>query len=425
MPTAFMTARFVICTVVVAASVAQAQVPWLVETPTIPTASAGDLAIVRDQGGLEPRIVAGDPLQNGLYVYRLDGGLAQVVPYGAMRGVDSRTGLALPYAPPTILAASAYVMQQVVFGTPRDGGGLSDITSTATSAPTASALALYAPQDGGLELFVDNAAGTVRRFTVEDDGVGQVFGTEMGTITMPGVPSALVVDDRTGVLYAAIPSQGIFRVSLPNGTPSVLVALDGGGFNGLVGGLTFYPLADGGGLLLTTVPINDEVTVHAVTGAARATYLTRFTVAIGSQVVRSPQHVDVVPNRLPGFDAGLFVIHDFAQANYKLVPWESVATGQPVPLPIEVPEDRFGVVDAGGDAGRPDAGERLDSGVGDGGASDGGARDGGTSGGGGGGPPAQPVDSGCSCSGVDPFIFPGLLGLWILSRSRRRRMTDA
>jgi uncharacterized protein (TIGR03382 family) len=424
MPTAFMSRRLLTCGVLIVAAVARAQVPWVAETTSIPTATAGDLAIVWDRGGSEPLVAASDPLQNGLYVYRLDGGLAQVVPYGAMRGVDSRTGLALPYAPGTILAAAAFVTQQVVFGAPLDGGGLGDITSTTTQSPTP-----YAPRDGGLELYVDNNAGTVRRFVVEDDGVGKVSGTEAGMITMPGLPSALVVDDRTGVLYAAIPSQGVFRVALPAGSPSNVIPMDGGGFNGLVGGLTFYPLADGGGLLITTVPANDEVTVHALTGASRATFQTRFTVSIGPQVVRSPQHVDVVPHRLPGFDAGLFVIHDFAQANYKLVPWESVATGQPVPLPIEVPEDLL-AVDAGSDAGAADAGkdggERFDSGVSDGGASDGGARDGGTSGGGGGGPPAQPVEStGCGCSGVDPFIFPALAGLWILARSRRRRMTNA
>jgi len=425
MPTTVMT-RFLACAAVLVAVSAGAQVPFVAETVSIPTNTAGDLAIVWDRGasGNEPLIAAGDPLQNGLYVFRVDGGLVQVLPYGAMRGVDSRSNLALGSAPATVIAAAAAVTQQVVFGSYAPAGGLTDVTGTAVQSPSASALTLYRPGDAGLELFVDNSAGTVRRFVLEDDGSGLIAGTQTGMISLPGVPSAMVVDDRFGTLYAAIPAQGVFRVDLRTGTPSLLASISGGGFNGNVAGLTFYPLSDGGGLLLTTVPSQDDVTVHALAGPSRATFLTRFTVTSGSLTVRGPQHVDVVPNRMPGFDAGLFVIHDVAFANYKLVPWEAVATRQPVQLPIEVPED-MQAVDAGVDAGQPDAGERLDAGAGDGGTTDGGARDGGSSGGGGTGPGPQPVEEGCSCSAVDPFFFPGLFGLWILRRSRRRRVSPS
>ncbi|GMU63416.1 MAG: hypothetical protein AMXMBFR34_51790 [Myxococcaceae bacterium] len=405
------------------AAAAQAQVPFTVETEAIPTATAGDLAIVvdRSDAGRPPMIAAGDPIQNGLYVYHLDGGLLQIVPYGAMRGVDSRTDLAFQTAPSTLVATAAAITQEVVFGAPVDGG-LIDVTSAPVQVPTASALTLHRKSNGQLELIADDSAGNLRRFSVDDDGAGKVVGTSTGNLQLPGVPSSLVVDDRTGTLYAAIPNSGLYRVGLTLGSVDVLVPLDGGQFNGLVAGLTFYPLFDGGGLLLTTVAGLDEVTVHELAGPLSANYVTRFTVERGAEVVRQPRYVDVVPNRLPGFDAGLFVIHDTAGANYKLVPWEVLASSTPVPLPIHVPED-FGL-DAGlPDAGQGDGGEVFaDGGTGDGGLTDGGRPDGGGgTGGSGGGPGPQPVEEGCHCSQVDPLIFPALWGLWIFARSRRRR----
>lgn len=434
-----MTPRLLAGVVLVAFS-AGAQVPFAAQTDAIPTGTAGDLAIVVDSSASPqpPFIAASDPLQAGQYVFRLDGGLVQVLPYGAMRGVDARTRVNLPGVPSTLVAAAGAVTQNVVFSAPLDGG-LVDLTSAPVLVPTAAALALHGLADGGLEVYADDSAGVLRRIRVEDDGAGGVSGSNQGTISLPGVPSGLVVDDRSGLLYAAIPTGGLFQVDLSQGTVVSLVPLDGGQFGGLVAGLTFYPLFDGGGLLLTTVPATDEVTVHELAGSGQATYVTRFRVQRGLDIVRAPQHVDVVPHRLPGFDAGLFVIHDVSGANYKLVGWDALANSTPVPLPIHIPEE-FGLAfDAGVDAG-PDAGEFADAGMSDGGVSDGGVSDGGTgggtgggagggtggAGGAGGGPPARPVEpTGCGCSGVDASFFPALWGLWLFARSRRRRTGDA
>ena len=417
--TALMNHRLLAGAVLLTGFAAAAQVPFVAETTPIPTATAGDVAIVWEKGRATPPLVVGcDPLQNGLYVYATDGGLVQVVPYGAMGGVDSRTGLSFGNAPSTLVAASASISQSLVFGAPADGG-LADVTAMPFGVPTAAAVTMHA-SDGGVEVIADDSAGTLRRVSVEDDGTGLVQGVQTGTISLPGVPSALVVDDRSGTLYAAIPAQGVFRVDLAQGTVDPLVTLDAGFFGALIGGVTFYPLYDGGGLLLTTVPPTDEIVVHELNGSTQATYVTRFRVESGTRVVRAPQHVDVVANRLPGFDAGLFVIQDTATANYKLVPWELLATSTAVPLPIEVPED-IGLPrpDAGVDGGT-DAGEIIDAGTGDGGTSDGG-----TGGGSGGstGPPARPLEpTGCGCTAVDPgLLFPGLLGLVILDAIRRRR----
>lgn len=420
--TALMNHRLLAGAVWLTGLAAAAQVPFVAETTPIPTATAGDVAIVWEKGRAAPPLVVGcDPLQNGLYVYATDGGLVQVLPYGATGGVDSRTGLAFGNAPATLVAASASISQAVVFGAPGDGG-LVDVTATPVAVPTVAALTMHHSPDGGLEVIADDSAGTLHRVAVEEDGTGLVQGAQTATITLPGVPSGLVVDDRSGTLYAAIPAQGVFRVDLAQGSVDPLVTLDGGFFGGLIGGLTFYPLYDGGGLLLTTVPPTDEVVVHELAGSTQATYVTRFRVESGTRVVRAPQHVDVVANRLTGFDAGLFVIHDTSTANYKLVPWELLATSTAVPLPIEVPED-LGLPrpDAGVDGGT-DAGEIIDAGPGDGGTSDGGAGGGGGSGGST-GPPARPLEpTGCGCTAVDPgLLFPGLLGLVILDAIRRRR----
>ncbi|MEW5743453.1 MAG: hypothetical protein AB1938_31370, partial [Myxococcota bacterium] len=375
MATLCMSQRFLTSVVLLGSCLAAAQVPFVAETTPIPTNSSGDLAIVVDYSTAlsQPLIVATDPIQNGLYAYGLDGGLRQIVPYGAMHGVDSRTGLGFP-AGATIISAASWVMQQVVFGRPTLTQGVVDVTSTVVNAPTPGALAMRRLPDAGAEVVVDNSAGTLRHFVLVDDTNDQIGVISRPNITLPGVPSAMVFDDRSGDLYVAIPAQGLFRVFPLLGTVDPIASVDGGDFGGLVNGLTFYPLSDGGGLLLTTVPTLDQVTVHALTGVSQVVYVTRFQVESGSRVVRYPLYCDVVPNRLPGFDGGLFVIQDNATANYKLVPWDLLATSTPIELPIEVPPDPVF-----GDAGDPDAG---DSGVGDGGLSDGGTSDGGSSDGG-------------------------------------------
>jgi myo-inositol-hexaphosphate 3-phosphohydrolase len=431
MATLRMSARFLTLAALLSSALAVAQVPFVAETTPIPTNSAGDLAIVVDHSTpfSPPLIVAGDPIQNGLYVYGPNGGLRQIVPYGAIRGLDSRTDLGFP-AGTTILSAAAGIMQQAVFATPTLGMGVVDVTSRPVNVPTAAALAMRRLADAGAEVVVDDSAGVLRHFVLVDDTNSHIDVVSRPNITLPGVPSAMVFDDRTGILYVAIPTQGLFRVSPELGVVEALAPLDGGQFGGLVSGLAFYPLSDGGGLLLTTVPTLDEVTVHALNGVSEAVYLTRFTVAVGSRVVRYPLYCDVVPNRLPGFDAGLFVIQDNTSANYKLVPWELLATSTPIELPVEVPEDFL-------DAGAPDAGDggSADGGVTDGGTGGGGGsgdggtrgggRDGGTAGGTSGPPPKPLEKSGCGCTEVDTLIFPALWGLWFITRSRRRRTEDA
>ncbi len=405
---------------------AEAQVPFVAQTAPVPTATSGDVAIVWEPGLVRrPLVAVCDPLQNGLYAYDTDGGLVQVLPYGPVAGADVRVVTSPDGGPVALVAAAAAVAQALVFSAWVDAG-LVDVTGGSVPAPTAGAVALHQWPDGGLEALVDTSAGAVRRIALRTTDAGAVVGTVSGLVTLPASPSALVVDDRAGTAYAALPFGGVYSVALEPETVELLIPLDGGRFDAPVSGLTFYPLSDGGGLLLTTVPSSDEVVVHALAGPGRATYVTRFRVEVGAQVVRAPRSVDVIPNRLVGFDAGLFVIQDTLAANAKLVPWDLLAASTPEPLPVEVPEDHLAPAP---DAGLEDGGS-PDGGAADGGASDGGRRDGGTPGGGGGGiggPPGGPLEcSGCCCRAVDTAVLmPGLLALWAVRVNRRRRVRGA
>lgn len=415
---------------------ALAQATWRSETAAIPSASAGDLAISVDRGNDAgaPLIVACDPSMNGLYVFGFDGVLRQQLPRGPMRGVDARSSLAFPTAGRTFVAASAYVSQQLQVFTVFDGGMLDDALRPLVNVPTPGALALYRPRDGGLEAWVDDGSRKVRHYVLEDDGAGSLTATAAGDVTFPVIPSALAVDDRTGRLYAALPSQGVFIVERGQATPDVLIPLDGGEFPGpLLGGVALYPLRDGGVLVLSTTPPSDFVAVHSVAGTT-ATHLTDFTVGPpdGSVVVRvrSPQHLDVLNAAVGAFDAGLLVLQDSATASYKLVDWAELARSTTPNLPVELPLAPVadagrdagidaGVADAGldggADAGHPDSGTGGGAGGGTGGGTGGGGKTGGGTGGSGGGAEAP----GCNCTGGGASLLPVALLLWWSRRFRQ------
>lgn len=421
---AHMSPRLLSVATVVALSAA-AQVPFTAETTPTPTATAGDMALVAPAdlgGGL--LVVAGDPLQSGLYVFGAGGPVIATAAQGLVNGVDSRSGLSLPALPSTLVAIGAGTLGRVlVFGVGADGG-LSDVTANAPAGlQTGGALAMWRQADGGVDVFTDDGQRSVRRFALVADGAGRVRVEAGDTYVLPGTPSALAADDVGGVVYAAIPALGVYALDVERGIVSQVAPADGGDLGGAPSGLTFYPRSSGDGLLFASVPASGEVVVLSTWGARQA----RFTIAQGSRVVHDPRDLDVTPHRLLGFDAGVLVVRDGAEANYKLVPLEALA-GPPYDVLLEVPEDGVGPGDAGVDDGGLDDGGVDDGGLDDGGLGDGGAADAGSRPRPGTGttvgPTPSPTETGCGCgasTGADVLFVAGLLGLWLFLGLRRRR----
>ncbi len=385
-------------------SLAQSVVPWTTETPTLATFTAGDLAIVVDQGPhpRAPVVLGADTFTSGVSVYALDGGLLQTTFPGATTSIDSRSNLNLP----GVRTLSAVVSATNATITPArlDDAGLSqvfDATGIASEGP----LALTALADGGLEAWLGSKDLTLHHLRFVADG-GQATGgfsgfVEVDSLTLPAAASAMIVDDRTGVLYVAMPTVGISTVA----DGGLTTLLSQGQFSGLVAGLTIYPVLDGGTLLLTSVPTMNEIDVYDVAATMQLGSFALGPPDGGAQRVGATQALDLTPLPLTGYPLGLLVVHDGLTANYKYVSLADLATtfvtSTGFPLPIAVPPAP------------PDAG--TDGGV-DGGT-DAGHGGGGMGGIGGiiGDPPKT-----CGCSSAEPVLPALLLGLWLVVRRRQQ-----
>lgn len=184
----------------------------------------------------------------------------------------------------------------------------------------------------------------------------------------------LVVDQRTGILYAGQEDVGIWRVDLAAGKADAQpfyttrgsvgspfrntasrIARDVEGLTIYYGeGKTGYLLASSQGQAhgeraerLADAPYDDSFAAFALAGAAEPEFLGSFRVAArgnGIDSVEESDGADVVSAALPGFPEGLFITQDgydnnhftgrVDSTNFKFVSWGSIARAFDPPLAI-------------------------------------------------------------------------------------------
>ena len=446
------------------ASLSLAQVPSSGQTPVIPSTGVGDVALFINVGNPQAsRVIGTDSIQNGLFSFTLDGGTAEYLSLGPMRGVDAKSALRFRTAPKSLLLASAVNVGLYLYSL-NDAGVLVDARARPINLPGVGAVALDSMPDGGLEAWLDVGTSTLRRIAFFEDPTDptQLDWVELTTLTLPRSVSGLVVDSRNRRLYASISVDGIYgwRIDGPD-APALLEGLDGGSLRATPSGLALYPLTDGGAVMLVATAPRDEFVAYQVTNAGLKG-LTSFQVSAGNQLVRGSRYVDVSGVPTPEYPLGVVVMADqnsTTGANYKLVRWDTLADSTDPKLPVNdagsaldasVVRDSGVVVigncpdelDAGtpdggfNDGGASDAGLISDGGLADAGPDAGGldagrrpcTRDAGSGpgpgpgpGSGGGGVDPDPPPKGCCVGGPMSAIFPGsFLLLWTLSFRRRK-----
>ncbi len=373
-----------------------------------PTDPANSLLLVADN-------------QTGLLIYGLDGILRAQISEGAALGVDVQEGVPLGgisqqlvvVANQSLQGLVAYLVDPTTLAFRR--AGLATI-NTAGFAPNS--VALYvSPTTGRVFAFAGSATGTLWQFelTATQSDAGTTSNL-VRTLNVGGPVAGLAVDDAQGALYVVQQNAGIWQYGAEPGaadTRTAVVNVGGGGLVQPLGGVALYSASGGRGYLLAVNGGADAVRVHD--RASTHTFRGSFTVVTdgGIDAVENPRHI-AVTNRALGarFPLGLVAIHDGANVggteNFKLVPWEALASRFTPNL----------LVDTGGGGG--------------------GATDGGTADGGGGsepvvtappplGPPGSLPDdmalgeSSCNCSSVSVSgsVLFVLAGVMLLSRRRR------
>lgn len=382
-------------------------VPWSSETRSIPSNVAGDPAIARRQVALESGtfdqlfIIGTDAVQNGVYVFNLDGTVAQTLPLGPVNSADVRDRFL--FVSNNNLGVQAFALADA---------GFLQLAPTSFSVTTPGPLAVYAVDDSTTSLWVDTRSATMRRFSAQEDG-GRVSYSNDPDVTLSQGASGLAADPRTGQLYVSQPAVGILQVD-PNGQSRYVVSVDGGELGAIVGGVAVMPLLDGGAWLFSAAASRDRVVVHEVDVTNGSTFIGSFELGPpdgGASRARSPAFLDLstVPSTV--FPRGLLVVQDGVSANYKIV--DLAKLDALFPLPPTWPAADAGMMSV------TDAGSMVSDG---GTTPDAGVRDGGTTSGGGGGSPRPPIGSdpeprGCGCNAPSILVLPLLL-LWWIRRPR-------
>lgn len=431
-----MSHRVLTAALFVATSAFAVTVPPAAQTPLVPSTFVGDVAIFHNSANPhQSRIIGTDTLQNGLFSFTFDGGTAEYLTLGPMRGVDVKAGLTFRSAPSALLVASSINFGLYVYGL-SDAGVLLDVRSRAVNVPGVGAVAVWSPPDGGFEAWLDVGTTTLRRIAFFDDplNAGKVDWLELDSgVTLPRAITNMVIDSRNRRLYASVANDGIYGWTIDGpAAPSLLESTSGGSLNGAPSGLALYPLLDGGAVLLVAVAARDSYRAYQATTTA-LTAITDFQIGIDSNLVRGGQFLEMSTAKVPGFEPGVLVVADHNTAtgsNYKVVQWGTLAAATDPTLPNEY--------DAGSDAGQPvvilepcfetgdggpdDAGTLVD-----GGSLDAGrrpcVRDAGTGGfiGGGGVEGENGTPKSCCGGGASNAIFPGSLVLLWTFRFRRRK----
>ncbi|HEY0093710.1 MAG TPA: phytase, partial [Archangium sp.] len=312
----------------------------------------------------------------------------------------------------------AYVIEPTTLGI--RGAGLPPITSQGF---VPNSVAMYvSPTTGRFFAFAGSATGVIAQFELTGQvGDGGVQVNPVRTFDVGDAVVGLAVDDAQRTLYVVEQGTGIWQYGAEPDAADARTLVDditAGGLSAPLGGVALYTASGIRGYLLAVSGGTSVVRIYEREPSAH-TFRGSFTIAQdgGIDAVERPRHV-VVTNRAQGagFPLGLVAVHDSsntpgANENFKLVPWQTIATGFATPL----------VVDTGNNTPT------------DGGTADGGTADGG--GGGGGAPsnipptgPGAQVPPGynenglnCACSSVS---VPGsvlLVLAGVLLRSRRRR----
>jgi 3-phytase len=283
--------------------------------------------------------IIGTDKQGALEVYALSGERLFRYEDGPLNNVDLRYDFPLGGRSVDLVAATDRERDALRLYTVDPASGALEPAGTAPVADDVYGVCLYRSARGGYYAFTTDMDGGVQQWELADDGAGGVRATEVRTLTLSSVSEGCVADDAGGALYVAEESTGIWRFDAEPGGGTDATAIDrvGPSLTADVEGLAIYATAEGGYLIASSQG-DDRYAVYDL--AAPDGALTTFRID-GDDVdeVTHTDGLDVTSAALGDrFPHGVLVVqdddNDDGNQNFKLVPWERVATGTPVPLTI-------------------------------------------------------------------------------------------
>jgi myo-inositol-hexaphosphate 3-phosphohydrolase len=361
---------------VTAAQAATVQVSATVETDPVPNSgdAADDAAIwIHPTDPSLSTVIGTDKTTGGgLIVYDLSGRRLYFYADGRLNNVDVRYNFVLGDTAVALVGATNRVLKRIDFYkvNPADRS-----LTKAGSVPTSSAIttprgfALYhSPTSGKYYAFVTDSGKTDQ---YELSGAsGSVTGTLVRQFALSNPTEGLVADDELGRLYVAEEDiGGIWRYGAEPGDGRTGVKVDsttelGGNIVQDVKGLALYYGSNGTGYLLAASQGSDSFHVY---NRGDNAHVGAFKIVAGNGIdeVTGEDGIDVTSFGLgPRFPQGFFISQDHANGgggnqNFKLVPWQSIATAFSPALLVDTSLDPR-LVGGGGTPTAPDT--SIDSG---------------------------------------------------------------
>ncbi|KQM34087.1 phytase [Sphingomonas sp. Leaf10] len=301
------------------------------ETDPVDTAAdaADDPAIWRNRRNPADSLVIGTDKQAGIHVYALSGKRLSFTPAARLNNVDLREigGRVIAAASDRADEAQAHV---ALFTLDTVAKKLVPMGRYPVGAGEAYGMCLWTrARDKALFGFVVMKDGRIDQVSIDTTGATPVVRT-VRSMKVGTQAEGCVVDDRTGLLYAAEEDFGLWRFAADPAAPVTGTAIgkvDGTTLVADAEGLALAPSGRTGGYLIVSSQGDNAYTLYRLPGV---TYVGRF--RIGGGAIDGTSETDGIDLMLgdfgPGLRHGLMVAQDGDNApqtqNFKFVAWDKV-----------------------------------------------------------------------------------------------------
>jgi len=320
--------------------------------------AADDPAIWIHPGDPAKSLILGDDKQGGLCVYGLDGKELQILDERKhVNNVDVRTGLPLAgsfrdgtrHERVDLAAAANQTDRSLLFYKINPASRrLEAAGELAGIGIVPYGLCLYkSARSGKIHCFVNDRNGVTQQWELCDGGSGDVTGTKVREFDVGSQVEGCVGDDALGKFYIGEEDVALWMYGAEPADGDARVRIDktgaGGHLTADIEGLAIYDAGGGRGYLLASSQGSNTFVVYDRAGTHA--YVGTFRIADGAvDGVNDTDGIEVTSAALgPAFPKGLFVAQDgsnsrpAANQNFKLVPWEEIASKFTPPLLMEPP----------------------------------------------------------------------------------------
>ncbi len=290
-------------------------------------------------------LIIGTDKQSGLFTYELDGKQVQQIG-GLMGNVDIRYNFPLGGASVALVVVNersspgrvrvfkvdpaTRQLVDVGVGTPLTNDGYGGCMYRSASS-------------NKYYFFSTDKSGLVQQLELADDGAGKVKATMVREFDVGGQIEGCSADDQLGNFFVGEEAVGIFRYSAEPAGGTTRIQVDttsGGHVVADVEGLSIYRGGGETGYLIASSQGNDTFSLYQ--RKAPFAFVGTFRVADGNGFdgAEGCDGIDVVNVALgAAFPKGVFIAQDTANPganqNFKLVPWERIASAFPTALVID------------------------------------------------------------------------------------------